>query len=162
MMKGKIAQASLLVLVLALASTIAALAQTKPNFTGTWKQNNAKSTVRPGPTYQYVNKIDHQDPNLTVTTVFSGGNRPDSSYTRTYTTDGKPTVSKDREGDEFTTTVKWEGDTLVFETVEKERGANISSRETWNLSEDGKTLAKTLHSSGPQGERDQKYVLEKQ
>ncbi len=94
--------------------------QTKPDFTGIWKQDNSKSTVRPGSTLQYSNKIEHQDPKLTVTTILEGGDRPPSSYSRTYRTDGKPTESSDREGDKFTTTVRWEGKTLVFDTQEKE------------------------------------------
>ncbi len=149
------------VMVLGLLFCVKATAQNKPNFTGTWKQDNSRSTVRPGSSYQYTNKIDHQDPNLTVVTIFSGGNRPDSSLTRTYTTDGKPSVSKDREGDESTTTVKWKGNALVFETTEKESGGEIKTVENWTLSDDGKTLTKVLHTSGPRGESDRKYVLER-
>ena len=141
---------------------ISAAAQTKPDFAGTWKQDNSRSTVRQGSTTQYSNKIEHHDPSLTVTTIFSGSSRPDSSFTRTYTTDGKPAVSKDREGDEFTTTVKWKGNALVFETTEKEGGGEVKTIETWTLSEDGKTLTKVLHTTGPRGESDRKYVLEKQ
>ena len=91
-----------------------------------------------------------------------GGDRPASSYSRTYTTDGKPNESSDREGDKFTTTVKWDGNTLVFETTEKEQTRTLGTREIWTISDDGKTLTKKRHSSGPRGDTDQTYVLEKQ
>jgi hypothetical protein len=140
----------------------AAATQDKPDFTGTWKQDNSKSTVRPGSTMQYSNKIEHRGPTLTVTTIMDFGDRPPTPYSRTYTTDGKPSKSSDREGDEFTTTVKWEGKTLVFQTGEKEKSGSITTREVWTLSGDGKVLTKKRHTSGPRGESDQTYVLEKQ
>ncbi len=149
-------------LALALLLAAATVAQTKPNFTGAWMQDNSRSTLRPGSTLKYSNRIDHQDPKLSVTTILDYGNRPATSYARTYTTDGKPAVSQDREGDQFTTTVKWEGNILVFETGEKEKSGTITTRETWSLSEDGKTLTKKRHTSGPRGNTDQTYVLVKQ
>ncbi len=153
---------SLRLLSLTLTLALAAPAQTKPDFSGTWKQNNEKSTFRSDSTIQsYTNKIEHQDPRLKVTTVRTGP-RGESTFERSYTTDGKEQKTTDREGDEFKSSVKWEGSTLVFETVEKERGNTITTRETWTLSADGKTLTKTIHRSGPRGESDQKYVLEKQ
>ncbi len=137
-------------------------AETRPNFAGTWKQNNEKSTPSRSSGFRsYINRIEHKDPDLRVATIIAreGG---ESTFERTYTTDGKEQKATDREGDEFMTTVKWQGAALVFETVEKERGNTITTRETWTLSADGKTLTKTIHRSGPRGESDQKYVLEKQ
>ena len=76
---------------------------------------------------------------------------------------GKPSTSSDREGDQFTNTVKWDGDSLVFETVEKEKTATLTSREVWTLSPDGKTLTKKIHRTGGRGgDSDQTFVLEKQ
>lgn len=141
---------------------VAASAQSNPNFTGTWKQDNSKSSVQPGSTMQYSNKIDHADPKLAVTTILDYGDRPPTPYTRNYTTDGKPSVSTDREGDKSTTIVRWESNTLVFETGEKDEAGSITTREVWTLSEDGKTLTKKIHTSGPRGESDRTYVLMKQ
>jgi hypothetical protein len=99
-----------------------------------------------------------------VTTIFgANGDRKESSYTREYTIGGEPTVTADREGDQFTNTVKWEGNSLVFETVEKEKAATLTSREVWTLSPDGKMLTKRIHRTGGRGgDSDQTYVLEKQ
>jgi len=149
-------------LFLSLLLAAAATAQTRPDVNGTWKQDNTRSSARPGTKYTYWNKIEYKDPNLTLTTMFTGGDRPDSSSSRTYTTDGKPTVSSDREGDQFTTTVKWEANALIFETVEKERANTLTTRETWTFSADGKTLTKKIQRTGSRGDSDQTYVLDKQ
>jgi hypothetical protein len=133
-------------LVLMLVLAAAARAQTHPNFTGTWKQDNSRSTIRPGSTLQYSNKIDHQGPKLIVTTILgANGDRKESTYSREYNIGGAPRSFSDKEGDQFTNTVKWQGSSLVFETVEKERTATRTSRETWTLSPDGKTLTKKIH-----------------
>jgi hypothetical protein len=150
---------------IALALLLAAVAgaQSKPNFTGTWKQDDSRSTVRPGSTLKYSNKIDHEDPKLSKMTIMDYGDRPATTYTQTYVTDGTPNTSSDREGDTITTTVKWEGNVLVFETGEKEKAGALFTRETWTLSEDGKTLTKKIHRTGGRGgDSDQTYVLVKQ
>jgi hypothetical protein len=133
--------------------------QTRPDFSGTWKQNMEKSPTKTS-LKSYANKIELQDASLkiVVTTV---GDHGENSFTRSYTI-GKEDKSQDREGDQFTTNVKWEGKTLVIDTVEKEHDATLTSKEIWTLSDDGKTLTKSIHRSGPRGESDQKYVLEKQ
>jgi hypothetical protein len=138
----------------------AAGAQTRPDFSGTWKQNMEKSPTKSSWLKSYVNKIELQDTSLKVI-VTMVGDRGENTYTRSYAV-GKEEKSQDREGDQFTTNVKWEGNALVFETVEKEHDAILTSKEVWTLSDDGKTLTKTIHRSGPKGESDQKYVLEKQ
>lgn len=43
--------------------------------------------------------------------------------------DGKKQVTKDSDGDALTRSVQWEGNTLVFLTVEKERGHTLTTRE---------------------------------
>ncbi len=135
-------------------------AQTRPNFSGTWKQNMEKSTTKSSWLKSYVNKIEQQDVNLKVTTT-TVGDRGERTYDRTYVI-GKEDKNQDHEGDQFTTNVRWDGNTLVFDTMEKEHDATLTSKETWTLSDDGKMLTKTIHRSGPRGDSDQKYVLEKQ
>ena len=138
----------------------AAGAQTRPDLTGTWKQNMEKSPTKSSWLKSYVNKIELQDTNLKVTTT-TAGDRGERTYDRSYVI-GKEQKSQDREGDQFTTNVKWEGNALVFETVEKEHDAVLTSREVWTLSDEGKTLTKNIHRSGPRGDSDQQYILEKQ
>jgi hypothetical protein len=135
-------------------------AQTRPDFSGTWKQNLEKSPSKSSWLKSYVNKIELQDTSLKITTT-TVGDRGERTYDRTYVI-GKEEKSQDREGDQFTTNVKWEGNRLVFQTVEREHDATLTSKEVWTLSDDGKTLTKNIHRSGPRGDSDQTYVLEKQ
>src|SRR5262245_29871235 len=96
---------SMRTLILTLLLAFTSSAQNHPNFSGTWKQDNSRSTSRPGSTIQYSNKVDHKDPKLSVTTIFgANGDRKESSYTRDYTIGGPATVTNDREGDRFTNT----------------------------------------------------------
>jgi hypothetical protein len=151
-------------LILMLLLSFALHPQVHANFTGTWKQDNSKSTIRPGSMIQYSNKVEHQEPRISVTTILgANGERKESTYTREYEIGGKPKVTTDREGDQFTNIVRWEGNSLVFETVEKEKSATLNSREVWTLSADGKTLTKKIHRTGGRGnDSDQTYVLVKQ
>src|SRR5215469_7014365 len=97
----------LLILTLALAGF--AGAQTHPDFSGTWKQDNSRSTLRPGSTIKYSNKVEIRDSKLSVTTILgANGDYKESASTREYEIGGQATTSKDREGDQFTNTVKWE------------------------------------------------------
>jgi len=134
-------------------------AQSRPDFSGTWKQNMEKSPTKSSWLKSYVNRIELQDANLKVTTT-TVGDRGERTYERTYVI-GTEQKSQDREGDQFTANVKWEGNALVFETVEKEHNTILTSKEVWALSDDGKILTKNIHRSGPRGESDQTYVLEK-
>jgi len=73
--------------------------QTHPDFTGTWKQDNSRSTIRPGSTIQYSNKVEHREPKLSVPTILgANGDRKESSFTREYTIGGEPSVPSDRDG----------------------------------------------------------------
>jgi hypothetical protein len=150
-------------LIVTILLVVAASAQTHPNFSGTWKQDNSRSTIRPGSNIQYSNKVDQHDTKLTVVTILgANGDRKESSYSRDYTIGGPPATSSDKEGDQFTNTANWENASLVFETVEKEKTGTLTTREVWTLSADGTTLTKKIHRTGPRGDSDQSYVLVKQ
>lgn len=152
----------LLILAFALAAAVGA--PPHPNFTGTWKQDNSRSTLRPGATIHYSNKIVQAGAKLAVTTILGAtGDRPERTYTREYVIGGQPSTSTDREGDRFTNTVKWQGNSLIFETIEKEKDATLTTHEVWALSKDGKTLTKTIHHSGGRGgDYNHTFVLVKQ
>ena len=147
----------------ALASVVLTLgpahvrAQAHPNFSGLWKQNMAKSSETS--LLSYANRIEQNGETITVTTI-TGGSRGETSYDRTYVI-GKESQSADKEGDQFTSLVKWEGRALIFLTTEKERTGTIETREVWTLSADGKTLTKVRTSHGPRGDMERRYVLEK-
>jgi hypothetical protein len=135
-----------------------AIAADAANFSGTWKENMEKSTK--SNLTSYVNKIDASSNAVKVTTT-TNGPRGERSSERTYVI-GKEVVSKMPDGDEATTTAKWEGNALVIVSTVKEPDGAVDSKETWALSADGTTLTKQRHSHGPKGDRDETHVLEKQ
>jgi hypothetical protein len=139
----------------------AVIAQAKPNFSGDWKMNPAKSDFgqMPAPT-SMVQKITHDDPDLKVTST-SVSERGEFTNNLAYTTDGKECTNKTRMG-ESKSTLKWDGDTLVFETKADFQGNAVTITSKWTLSEDGKILTVNTHFSSSMGEGDSKTVLEKQ
>jgi hypothetical protein len=137
------------------------VAQAKPNFSGSWTMNASRSDFGAiaKPT-SLVQQVTHNDPDLRVVTT-QVGEMGDFTLEFSYTTDGKECVNKFRDI-ERKSTVKWEGDTLVFESRMDLRGNVVTVIETWSLSQDGKTLTSNRLLKGPEGETNAKTVLEKQ
>ncbi len=139
----------------------AAMAQTKPNFSGDWKMNPAKSDFgqMPAPS-SIVQKITHNDPDLKVVNT-SVSERGEFTTNLTYTTDGKECVNKGRMG-ETKSTLKWDGAALVIESKSEFQGNPFTITSRWTLSEDGKVLTVSNHFSSSMGEGDSKIVYDKQ
>jgi len=132
-------------------------AQTKPDFTGSWKMNREKSKFERGGPDAILIKIDHKEPafaeNWTVSTP--DGER---SLQAKYTTDGKET-EQEVMGRMSKTSAKWEGDALVIEF--KSEGGFFKRKIT--LSADGKTITKIVTQSPRDGEQtEDTVVFEKQ
>ena len=138
-----------------------AFAQQKPDLTGTWKLNVAKSDfgVLPGPESR-TDVIAHKDPALSnnVTATSAQGKQ---EYTLNYTTDGKEVLNKIGER-ELRSTLKWAGTDLAITVKTVYNGADVTGEGTWVLAADGKTLTISLHYASPMGETDQKLIFEKQ
>ncbi|HEY3441880.1 MAG TPA: hypothetical protein VGK29_14045 [Paludibaculum sp.] len=150
---------------LAIAATLtcgAAWAADKPNFTGNWKINNAKSDFGPMPQGpdKFERTVDHKDANLKVKTIQSmQGNERSTDVA--YTIDGKehdiqmgPATAK--------VTASWKDATLEIIAKRDIQGNAITSTEVWSLSADGKVLTVDSTISAPQGEFKLKFVLDKQ
>lgn len=139
----------------------AAVAQAKPDFTGEWKLDVAKSDFGPMPAPQsMVQKITHQEPNLKVVQT-QVSERGEFTSERNYTTDGKECVNKMR-NTEVKSTLKWDGDTLVMDSKLEFQGNPITTSQRWSLSGDGKVLTIKSHFSSSQGEGDTTQVFNKQ
>jgi len=136
--------------------------QAAPNFSGDWKMNIAKSDFGPVPAPEVLTRaIKHTDPALEIATHQKGARGEVNSQLK-YTTDGKP-CSNTVQGGEAKGTATWHGENLVIESERDFQGTPIKSKETWALSDAGKTLTITNHVSVPQqGEFDIKYVFDKQ
>ncbi|MBE0657877.1 MAG: hypothetical protein IH602_09315 [Bryobacteraceae bacterium] len=151
-----------LVLVAAVAGALlAGSVAAKPNFTGDWKLNAAKSSFGdfPAPSSMTL-KIAHEEPGLKVATAMVS-EYGDWNTEAAYTTDGKECVNKMREA-ESKSVLKWEADALAINTKAEFGGNPMTIDDKWSLSEDGKTLTIERKFSSDRGELIQKVVMDKQ
>jgi len=150
-----------LLAVLMLASLAVALAAAPPNLSGAWKANLSKSDFgeMPAPS-SLVSKIDHKDPSLKISTTFSG-DQGEMTFERNLQTDGSETANQ---MGPFTTKSKarWEGSVLLIDSKGSTENGDLTIKEKWTLSEDGKTLTTVSNWSSPQGEMTHKVTYEKQ
>lgn len=150
---------------LCLSSPLAWAQDTKPNFTGKWSLDVAKSDFGPMPPPEsIVHVIEHAEPNIKITTT-QKSEAGETSNSRTFTTDGKETTSKVTMGgtpQDVKTTGKWDGQTLAMVATFDAQGATIQLNDTWTLSEDGKVLTITRMAKTPQGDFTAKTVYNKQ
>ena len=144
--------------IVCLCALIAA-AQTKPDFSGSWKMNREKSKffqADGGPDNLLI-KVDHKEPAFVEDWKMS---TPDGErgFQAKYTTDGKET-DQEVMGRMAKTIAKWEGDALVIEFKTAEGFFNRKIK----LSADGKTFSKVVtHSPGGGDPKEDTVVFEKQ
>jgi hypothetical protein len=133
---------------------LTAMAQARPNFTGTWKLNQQKS--KDSDVVTLTIEFNQKDNNLTE--AFNTGQG--GEFEAKYTIDGKE--SEVSTGDAtIKATAKWDGDALVIDWRGPEEGRYFVRKLT--LSADGKTMTINLKHSLPNGKMGEKiWVLEKQ
>ena len=154
-MKLRNIAAFMITTIVCLCALIAA-AQTKPDFTGSWKMNREKSKFERGGPEALLIKIDHKEPDFVEDWKMTTPNG-ERSFQAKYTTDGKET-EQEVIGRTAKTSAKWEGDALVIEF--KSEGGFFKRKIT--LSADGKTITKVVTQSGDNGQTEDTVVLEKQ
>ena len=143
---GKL-QISLAVTLAALCiATLPAISQTaKPNFSGRWELDKAKSEFggAAGPTPKdIIMQIDQKGKNiaLTMTFITSNGEIKNPEKLRT---DGVPTVNVIR-GHKLTMTTHWQGDSLV--TITRDPQGVEMLTETRTLAKNGRVMMTTVGS----------------
>lgn len=135
-----------------------ASAQNKPNFTGTWKMNAAKSTFGGGPAPDYINRtISHAEPGLLIEEEQLGPAGLQKT-TRKYATDGTP-MSFESQGTQVTSSAAWEGNTLIV--VSKVEAIGVQFTDKMTLSGDGNTLSSAVRIDSPQGGVDVLVVFDR-
>ena len=137
----------------------------KPDFTGKWNLDAAKSDfgAMPAPA-SIVHDVEHKEPNLKITTT-QKSEAGESTNTRTFSTDGKDSTNKiTMMGAEYpvTTSAKWDGQSLAVTASFDAQGATVQLNDTWTLSPDGKVLTITRIAKTPQGDFTTKSVYNKQ
>jgi len=127
---------------------LSASAQSSTDFTGHWRQETNSSVQR-------QLEIEHNRKSLVVKTI-STNSQGTRRLEVKYEIGGPPTTYTGLDGDEFRSSVRWDNEALVFETIEHEDGSEIPQKAVWTLSEDRNTLraerdvtksGKTTHSS---------------
>src|SRR5262245_21862772 len=140
-------------------------AQTKPDFSGKWVLDAAKSDFGQAPAPEsIVHVIAHKEPNVTITTTQNSA-QGETTNERKLTTDGKENVNRLKLGageQEVKSTSKWEGAKLTTTTKLDMQGMVVELQDAWDLSDGGKVLTIVRQTSSPQGAISQKFVFNKQ
>ena len=149
-----------LLIIASLASM--ALAADKPNFSGEWKMNAAKSNfgALPAPA-MYMRKVTHAEPTITIENTQTGTPLGDQQDTHTYTTDGKE-IAFSANGADVKSAVTWDGDALLINSKASVQGMDILIKDKISLGDGGKTMTDAVHVASPQGEIDLTLVFDKQ
>jgi hypothetical protein len=151
-------------LVLALSASAAAQ-DVRPDFSGKWKLDLAKSDFGPmPPPLSVVIDIEHKDPNLKVsaTQTMQQGT---VSNVRNLTTDGKENTNLMRGmggEQEVKSNTKWEAAKLVTMAKMEVQGTPLEMHDSWELSGDGKVLTISREFKTSQGNFTNKTVYDKQ
>lgn len=145
--------------ILAILIAAGGQAPAKPNFTGDWKMNPAKSDFGMLPPPASIRRtITHTEPNLTIVED-QRSDMGDASTTRKYVTDGTP-MTFTAQGAEVSGSAKWDENTLVVNS--KVDAIGLSFNDKMTLSPDGKMLVSNIHINSPQGEVDIMIAFDKQ
>lgn len=128
---------------------------------GTWQQNNDRSIPPPrNKAHSYKMTVEASDKALRVRIIANNGHA-ERNLDLNYEIGGRELVYTGIDGDEYHTKVHWDDDSLVFTTVEHERGRLIPSDETWTLIDSGNSLQRVKVSSARGEESKNVYVLER-
>jgi hypothetical protein len=144
-----------------LCGVVSAQTSGKPNFTGEWQMDAAKSDFGkfPVPT-AILRRIAQNGSELTIDTTQRASNGEQTARVR-YRTDGGETTNQLPTGP-ATSHGFWDGQTLVIRTTMKGKSdIDVLMEERWDLSEDGKTLTTTSHIETSKGSTDLKLVCDK-
>lgn len=109
------------------------------DFSGAWQQDVSQSVPQRKSKRARELKIQQTGRTLSVTVSTKTG-QGERTLDLKYEIGGQELVYTGLDGDEFHTKVRWDGESLVFDTVERERGRQIVSKQIWTLAEGGKVL----------------------
>jgi len=130
-----------------------------PDFTGKWRLDPARSdrNSQMEPAAALLN-IDHHGREIRVT---SGEASPAPVMSWSFTTDRKE--SRYRIGESSrSTVVKWEGDSLLINTIVNGHGPSYTVMDRWKLSRNGRTLRIERQIESPHGESESTFIYERE
>jgi hypothetical protein len=136
-----------------------AAAADKPNFSGEWRMNPAKSNygVVPVPK-SLVRTIVHSEPSITIAEDQTAGSM-EVVPSRRFTTDGQAANFK-LNGVDIVGTAIWEDASLVV--LSKVTAAGMEFNDRMSVSEDGKLLTSRVQITSAQGDVEMTIVFDRQ
>lgn len=154
-------RAAFFTVVLALAVTALAFVQAKPDFSGTWTLDPAKSVMGGGPGGPPgggagrgpAGSVTIKQTTTELTREMTG--RGGQTMTVTYKLDGSESTNT---MGQMTAKSKasWDGDKLVVKTTRETPNGSMETTETWSVDAGGKEL--TILSQSQRGERKMVYT----
>lgn len=134
----------------------------KPSLSGTWVLNVSKSNFGqiPPPASQ-TDTIEDNEPSVKIAEDQKGGMMGDMNLTTTISTDGTETTSKGMGDAEVKSTAHWDGATLVVNSKTSFQGSDITIKDSYSVSADGKTLTEVTHVESGMGNFDSTSVYDK-
>lgn len=145
-----------------------AMAQDKPDYSGTWNMNAAKSDFGPvpGPTQETM-VIAQKTPAITETVNFTD-DQGTHNYLLEMTIDGPEVTFPPDKGPQLgmvtlqKVKAAWQGSSLVVtEALKYEADADVTGTNTYALSPDGKMLTMDMSFSTPMGAMTRKVIFDK-
>jgi hypothetical protein len=128
-------------------------AKTRPNLSGVWALDTSRSRLREK-VVNYVLTIVHQEPEIKMTKKYKQANRERFDEV-IYYTDGRPELNSRKGHRDPEPLTRWRGDKLVRRSRTTPTGfpqtfppIEIITTEEWELSSDGKTLTRTIRTTG--------------
>ena len=115
--------------------------QTPTDFSGHWLQKTKSG--------QRTLEVEQNGQSLRVKTAVTDSHGTKNLEVK-YEVGGAETTYTGLDGDQFRTSVRLDGNSLVFETMEHEAGSQIPQKTIWTLLGDGNTLQvdRTMTKSG--------------
>jgi hypothetical protein len=110
----------------------------RPNFTGVWKLNSEKSTMRGAVPKQILVKIEHREPTLIQQILFTDANGTEQR--QTFTCQIGSETPNSIGGATLWSCARWQGMELVIESRMRTPDRESYFKDHWSLSDDGRTL----------------------
>jgi hypothetical protein len=160
----------LLALIAVAALSCTSQAQSKPDLSGTWRLDVSKSQFNEYTSLSSRTDVVTQDGDKFTQKVTASSNQGDLNYTLSFTADGKPVAvpADSPAANQGALTLKrisavWQDTSLVVsEDLNYQGQVDITTKLTYDLSKDGKTLTIESHTSTQVGDIASKFVFAKQ
>ncbi len=150
---------ALAVILLAFALSGTTFAQGKPDLSGTWALDPAKSDLGGGRRPPASVTIVLRQTPETLSIERNLGTRTETAVLKL---DGSESVNKLPSGAEKKSRAKWTGSTLTSDAEANVQGSAVKTHEVWSLSADGKVMTLDVTLQSATGEKKQKLVYYKQ